>query len=612
MKTLKIRAIGGGLGAVLAVGAIVIAMAPGAQAFQERKDEERRNAPAKSQNGGGQRQQENHSQRQQQENRGASPQQSREAPRAPQNGGGQRFGTNNNNGAARGPQNERQNERPNAQAPRYQNSGVNHNGAPNNAAPGANRPVNPGGGYRPGPAANNHPGGGGYNSFRSNGPSRPMVVHTGNATVFHGPSGEQRIVHTMPGGRTVVANAGGHGYVQRSVTVHNSVFVQRTYYVGGRPMAHFYRPYVYRGVSFHVYAPMHFWTPRFYAYAYNPWARPISYNWGWGGRPWFGFYAGYFTPYPTYAGPAFWLTDYLLASSLQEAYQERMDAAAAAGAYASAPPPPPPGPDAVATNGQVVLTPEVKQAIADEVRMELQQEQQQSATAQTEPVQAVPQPQGAPPAQAIPANTPPPALSPNTQHVFIVSSVVVVNSNGQQCAVTQGDVLQLDAMPSYSDPTNARVLASKSSDCPSGRAVEVGLSDLQEMQNHMRETLDQGLTDMQSKQGQGNLPVIDASMRTQVPAPYAADMPAPDPNAASDLQQTAQTAVQPQAGMAPATVPQQPAPTGGSTIAMGQTINQVVAIMGQPVTKFEGAQKTIYVYKNLKITFTGGKVSDVQ
>ena len=46
---------------------------------------------------------------------------------------------------------------------------------------------------------------------------------------------------------------------------------------------------------------------------------------------------GLFPPYPQYAGPAFWLTDYLIATTLQEAYQERMEASIQASAYAGRP-----------------------------------------------------------------------------------------------------------------------------------------------------------------------------------------------------------------------------------------------------------------------------------
>jgi len=184
-----------------------------------------------------------------------------------------------------------------------------------------------------------------------------------------------------------------------------------------------------------------------------------------------------------------------------------------------------------------------------------------------------------------------------------VSSVVVVSADGQQCAVTQGDVLQLDPAAQYPDPTNAKVLAAKIADCQSGKAVQVALADLQEMQNHMREMLDQGLGELQTRQGQGNLPVINASLRTQTPAAYAADLPAPDANVASELQQTAQAAAD-TASQAPAHRP--------VTVTLGQTIDQVLASMGQPTTKLNAGQKTIYVYKDLKITFTSGKVSDVQ
>jgi len=455
---------------------------------------------------------------------------------------------------------------------------VNHSGA----RPQANtaRPV----GSRPG-AFEGHPGGRNNGVYGAQG---HMVSRTGNTTVYRAPGGERRIVHRLPGGGVAVTNVSGHGYVQRSVTVRGNVFVQRTYYVGGHPQARFYRPYFYHGVRFAVYAPLRFYTPGFYAWAYRPWGAPVYYNWGWAGRPWFGFYAGYFAPYPSYASPNLWLTDYLLATTLQEAYQERMDAAAAANAQV-------PPADAAAPGGQVILTPEIKQVIADEVRQQLARE-----SADSQSVQA-PQPTAPNPEPAV--ATPPPALSPNVQHIFIVSSVVVVSADGQQCAVTQGDVLQLDPAAQYPDPTNARVLASKTTDCQTGKAVQVALADLQEMQNHMREMLDQGLGELQNRQGQRNLPTISASLRTQTPAPYAADLPAPDANVASELQQTAQTAAD--------TVSQEPA-HGPATVALGQTIDEVVAIMGQPDTKFAGAEKTIYMYKSLKITFTDGKVSDVQ
>ena len=47
-------------------------------------------------------------------------------------------------------------------------------------------------------------------------------------------------------------------------------------------------------------------------------------------------------------------------------------------------------------------------------------------------------------------------------------------------------------------------------------------------------------------------------------------------------------------------------------INLGDTIDQVVAAMGQPDRIAKVANKDIYVYKDLKITFVDGKVSDIQ
>jgi hypothetical protein len=45
---------------------------------------------------------------------------------------------------------------------------------------------------------------------------------------------------------------------------------------------------------------------------------------------------------------------------------------------------------------------------------------------------------------------------------------------------------------------------------------------------------------------------------------------------------------------------------------LGQTIDQVVAALGQPDKIVNLGSKQIYVYKDLKVTFVDGKVADVQ
>ena len=55
----------------------------------------------------------------------------------------------------------------------------------------------------------------------------------------------------------------------------------------------------------------------------------------------------------------------------------------------------------------------------------------------------------------------------------------------------------------------------------------------------------------------------------------------------------------------------QDAPKQPETIEKGQTEDQVLAILGQPDKIVNLGAKKLYIYKDMKITFIGGKVSDV-
>jgi hypothetical protein len=63
---------------------------------------------------------------------------------------------------------------------------------------------------------------------------------------------------------------------------------------------------------------------------------------------------------------------------------------------------------------------------------------------------------------------------------------------------------------------------------------------------------------------------------------------------------------------APATVPPVEPAAEPARIELGQTLEQVRAILGQPDKVVDLGAKKIYVYKDLKITFLDGAVSDVQ
>ncbi len=66
----------------------------------------------------------------------------------------------------------------------------------------------------------------------------------------------------------------------------------------------------------------------------------------------------------------------------------------------------------------------------------------------------------------------------------------------------------------------------------------------------------------------------------------------------------------PAAEAAPAADAAPPAPP--ATVGIGQTTDEVIAILGQPEKILNLGVKQIYVYKDLKVTFVKGKVTDAQ
>ena len=68
----------------------------------------------------------------------------------------------------------------------------------------------------------------------------------------------------------------------------------------------------------------------------------------------------------------------------------------------------------------------------------------------------------------------------------------------------------------------------------------------------------------------------------------------------------------PPAPMAAIAPPPPPADAPPPTIAIGQTKDQVTAAFGQPTRAAKLGVKEIYYYKDMKVTFTNGKVSNVE
>jgi len=420
---------------------------------------------------------------------------------------------------------------------------------------------------------------------RRNESGHVMEVRTpGGAVIRHAPSGVRRVEVVRPGNRVVVATGHGYGYVQHPLTFGGHGYVQRTYLVHGVAHANIYRPMAWHGLSLNIYMPVHYYRPAYYSWAYNPWARPVVYSWGWARDPWYRYYGGYFVPYPTYASPALWLTDYLIASTLQASYEARLSE--------SGPPP------AYSPAAQAMLTPEVKQSIADEVRRQIDMERAESQNGN---------------AAAYNAAAAPPMFSDNSRHTFVVSDPALVSSGSGECGLGAGDVIQTLGNPPVDSPTaDALVLASHPEDCRRGMVVAVQIQDLQEMQNHLRSTIDTGLGELQSRGGQAGLPPIPANFAGTVDTPLASQVQA-ETNAASELTQATQDADSAEQSVIQESASVTDNSSGGApTISLGQSIDEVTAIQGKPQKIVDLGNKKIYVYADIKITFVDGRVADVQ
>ena len=230
-----------------------------------------------------------------------------------------------------------------------------------------------------------------------------------------------------------------------------------------------------------VYAPARYYSPGFYSWAYKPWTAPVTYSWGWSGAPWYGYFGNYFNPYPVYPSASFWLTDYLIAHNLQAAYTTQASAQSG---------------DATAAGNGSPLTPDVKQKIAEEVQGQIALENAEAdANARDR--------QSGPASGSIT-----PLFSDDRPHIFIAANDLdVVDITGRECVLSHGDVVAVMSAPSpTATGATAVVLASKGGkDCPKSANITIAFNDLQDMQNHMRETIDLGMAELQSKQGNGEV-----------------------------------------------------------------------------------------------------------
>ena len=118
-----------------------------------------------------------------------------------------------------------------------------------------------------------------------------------------------------------------------------------------------------------------------------------------------------------------------------------------------------------------------------------------------------------------------------------------------------------------------------------------------------------------------HLPTLDEAVKMiseVLVVQLAQDQPTPDLGVqpASGAAQVPASAAPPTPTRLPDIAPPPPPadapPPAPPTIAIGQTMDQVTAGFGQPLKVAKLGAKTIFYYKDMKVTFTNGKVSDVE
>jgi hypothetical protein len=360
-------------------------------------------------------------------------------------------------------------------------------------------------------------------NFSSSG--KVTSIHSGGMTINKGPGGSRRVETVNKNGSRVVSTGRHGGYVEHGYSRGGHDYNRRTYYRNGHAYARVYGRGYYHGYYYNHYVPGYYYGAGFYGWAYNPWAAPVVYGWGWGAAPWYGYYGYYYQPYPVYPYPALWLTDYLIAANLQLAYAAQAEAGADSGqvrdaqllaaAYH-------PGEDGSEADSKTspALTPELKQSLADEVKVMIAAEKDAAAANQQ---------------SNIPANDQPPGALDPKFHVFVVSATLTEKlPDGTECSLSQGDFLtRVDDTPDADKNVKVTVSSSQKDDCPAGSQLSVALDDLQDMYNSFHEQIDDGLKSMAENQGKNGLPTGPAAGGHTV----AEGQAQPDLTAKADLDQ---------------------------------------------------------------------------
>jgi hypothetical protein len=405
-------------------------------------------------------------------------------------------------------------------------------------------------------------------------------------------TGESRLAG---GGRVSEFSGGFAGRQVRVVRYGNSLsgtvdrtlrpgFMSRTFVGGGRVLyTRVYQSHVWhhfgRAFAYETFVPAVRFPAVYYVWALAAWPRPVTYTWGWQAQPWYPVYGSLFTPYPVYTSPDLWMTDYIIAQSMQTAYQAQT--AAPVWVPGSAPPPqgtsPAPVPDSSGTAAAPqpsspapaaqpsdaqpappassppsassapsapsapaapaapaaqpsndaprppvapppAMTPQVKAQLNAQIKVQLQEQQAAAATPPTLTTQSTP-----------------PALRPN--HVFFqVVQPLEVSSGAanRYCSLSPDDYIKRVGGMSNDDwMIPVIVELSGPSDCPKGLRTRIGLNDLNAMENEQEAQVLEAMQAVSKGLGPNGPPSGPGAHPTLVAAGNAV----PDPSALNAIRQ---------------------------------------------------------------------------
>ena len=353
----------------------------------------------------------------------------------------------------------------------------------------------------------------------------PAAIHDGHGTtISRGPHGERR-VETVRGDHSRLVATGRHrGFDERHFSKGGHDYARRSYYDHGHYYARVYRPFYYGGYAYYSYVPPYYYGPAYYGWAYNGWPVPVVYTWGWYGSPWYAPYGYYFSPYPVYPAPAFWLADYAIAASLQTAAEDAESARlrndprfVLASAYR----------DGQTKDGaSVLMTKELKDTVAKQVKIIIADEKAAATTL------------GNLPPDDDDAEQVPPSLDPRFK-LFVASSSASLDADDGACALTAGDILQrTEDRPDADNTVGVQVVSSKKDDCVVGTASRISVDDLEEMHDSFRQKVDDGLKTLSEQQGKGGIPSGPPAIVHTLPEGQAT----PDLTVESDLKKQQEAA----------------------------------------------------------------------